>query len=154
MNVISTGFAAVLSLSLLITGCVDDDEQGLFAEADAGFVTAADAAPVSDAAPVATPDAASPPADAATTDPGDFPIELACTLEDVQPILECVTDNCLDSIADGDLLTCVTFSCGLLLLTTPPECTQCIFAGLTDTSMALDACVLGLDDLGGGFPQP
>jgi hypothetical protein len=151
MNVLSIGLATVLSLSLLSTGCVDDDEQDIFAGADAGFVTF-DAQPValSDAEPIPEPDAEPTP----VPDPGDFPIELACTLEDVQPILECVTDNCLDSLADGTLLTCVTFSCGLLLLTTPPECTQCIFAGITDTSMALDACVLGLDDLGGGFPTP
>jgi len=158
MNVVSTGMTAVLALSLLSTGCVSDDEQDAFAGADAGFATSSDAQPVvlPDAQPIPQPDAQ--PTPDPDPDPSDFPVELACTLDDVQPIFECVSENCLDALADGTLLTCVTLSCGLLLLTTPPECTQCIFAGLTDTSMALDACVLGLDDLGGGslppFPQP
>ena len=137
--------ASVLaSLTLLFAGACSDDPMGEGVELgpDSGAGVLPDAAP-------AIPDAAALP-DASDPDigGGDFPVELACSLDDVQPILECVVDNCLDSIADNNLLTCVTLSCGLLLLTMPPECSQCILTGLTDTSMALDACVTGLDDLG------
>lgn len=139
--------AASLSVSVLGAGCVGGDDENLAVGADANAATWLDAAPLPDASrppdatPTAAPDAAQPPF------PGDLPVELACTLDDVQPILECVTENCVDSLSDGTLLSCVTFSCGLLLLTTPPECTQCLITGLSDSSMALDACVLGLDDL-------
>lgn len=112
-------------------------------------------ASVPDADLVDPPDASAPSAaDAAVETPGDVPVELACSLDEVQPILACVTDNCLDSIADNSLLTCVTLSCGLLLLTLPPDCSQCILTGLTDPGSALDVCVSGLEDLGGGFPLP
>lgn len=94
-----------------------------------------------DAAPVVTPS-------------GEFPVELACSVDEVQPILTCVTDHCLDSIADGNLLTCVTLSCGILLLTLPPDCSKCVVSGLTNPSGALDACASGLGDLGGGLPIP
>lgn len=147
MNRFSMAFVAAAFLSITTTACVGSDDENLVFGADANVSSWLDAAPAPDASrpPDATP---TPAPDAAQTPlPGDLPVELACTLDDVQSILECVTENCVDSIADGTLLTCVTFSCGLLLLTTPPECTQCLITGLSDTSMALDACVLGLDDL-------
>jgi len=143
----------VLFASLCLSAaCIDGGgEGGLGDSPDSGFASSADATP-------ATPDAAPPQADAAPQDDpglgGNFPVELACSLDDLQPVVTCVSDNCIDAFADGTLLTCVTINCGLLLLTLPPECSQCLLTGLTDTSMALDACVLGLDDLGGGFPIP
>jgi hypothetical protein len=138
---------AILASVFLSAGCSDDMTLGdQVAGADAGIAGTIDAAPT-------RPDA-SPPSPDAEPDTTELPIELACTLEELQPVIECVTENCADSFADGSILTCVTFSCGLLLLGLPPDCSQCLFAGLSDPSSALDACVLGLDDLGGGFPMP
>ena len=88
-----------------------------------------DATIVPDAAPI-VPDAT----------PG---IELACTLEDIQPLIQCVTDNCIESLSDGTIATCLAINCGILLLSMPPECTQCILAGVSDPASALDACVTG-----------
>ena len=137
-----SSIALLACFPLALVACDDPmAEDGDTFGADSGTISQPDAAPV-------LPDAA-PPVDAPPEDVGeDFPIELACSLEEVQPIFECVTENCLESIQDGNLLTCVTLSCGLLFLTLPPECTQCVLAGLSDPSMALDSCVLGLDDLG------
>jgi hypothetical protein len=136
---------ALLTCLSLIGACSDPMmEDGSSLAADAGTPSFPDATP-------SLPDA-SPPADAepAPDDGEDFPIELACSLDEVQPIFECVAENCLDSLQDGTLATCVALSCGLLFLTLPAECSQCILTGLADPSMALDSCVLGLDDL--GFP--
>lgn len=122
-------------LPFLLLGC-GDNTTGISepaASPDSGLVeNAPDAALiVPDAAPV-LPDAT--PA-----------ITLACTLEDVQPLIECVTENCLESLSDGTLTTCLAVNCGILLLTMPQECTQCILAGVSDPSSALDVCVSGLD---------
>ncbi len=125
------------------TACGDNDLEGFGAGADGAVGSSVDAAVPADANP--------PSADAESNDP---PIEFACSLDELQPIIECVTDNCLEDIADGNLATCVTFSCGLLFLTLPSDCSQCLLAGLSGSSMALDACVTGLDDLDGGFPIP
>ncbi len=142
------------AFSLASAGCVGGEDGAIDVAPDAGLAQSPDAAPVPDAHDIAF-DAALPPAADASVPTDDLPVELACTLEDVQPILSCVSENCLESVSDGTLLTCVTLSCGLLLLTTPPECSQCILAGISDASTALDSCVLGLDDLGGGgLPTP
>lgn len=153
MNAMKSAALVLVFLSQSLA-CDADKDMGVFTDGpDGAIASAADASvpvpppadadvpTVYDAAPVETP-------------PDDLPVELACSIDEVQPILTCVTDNCLDSIADGTLLTCVTFSCGLLLLTLPPDCSQCILTGLTNPTGALDACVSGLDDLGGGFPLP
>ncbi len=122
---------------------------GISPGADSGQLLA-DATPTVDLA-----DATLAAADATSTDTmpdaGSGAIELACTLEDVQPLIECVTDNCLESLSDGTLTTCLALSCGLLFLTMPPDCTQCILAGLTDPASALEVCVSGLDT--GGTPM-
>lgn len=141
---------AILSILTFAGSCTDESMDGgpPLAPDSGGSADLADAASSFPDAEVLA-DAAPSEADA-----GEFPVELACSLDEVTPIVECVADNCLDSL-DNDLLTCVTLSCGLLLLTLPPDCSQCIFAGLTDTSMVLDACVAGLDDLGlPPLPQP
>ena len=121
---------------------------GLSPGADSGQLLA-DATPTVDLV-----DATMAEADAAIdtmADAGSGAIELACTLEDVQPLIECVTDNCLASLSDGTLTTCLALNCGLLFLTMPPDCTQCILAGLTDPASALEVCVSGLDT--GGMPM-
>ncbi|MBL4633537.1 MAG: hypothetical protein JKY56_06685 [Kofleriaceae bacterium] len=104
---------------------------------DSGLAATPDASPtVPDAAPI-VPDAA----------PG---IELACTLEDILPLIQCVTDNCIESLSDGTIATCLAINCGILLLSMPPECTQCILAAVSDPASALDACVT---DQGSGPPM-
>jgi hypothetical protein len=141
---------AILGCVFLTAACSDDTMDGGDQSfgADAGSTSFPDAAPsVADASPP------TPPPDPGS-DPSGLPVDLACTLDELQPIIQCVTDNCLDSFADNTTLTCVTFSCGLLLLGLPPECSQCLFSALSDPASALDACVLGLDDLGSGLPLP
>lgn len=146
MSVFRTPAAIVLCL-FLAAACSDDMMQGdQIAGADAASASSIDAAPI--------PPDATPPSPDAEPDTTELPIELACSIDELQPVLECVTENCVDSLSDGTILTCVTFSCGLLLLTLPPACSQCLLTGLSDPSSALDACVLGLDDLGSGFPMP
>ena len=139
---------AILCCVFFASACSDDTvgEDGSFTGADAGSASFPDAAP-------SIPDA-SPPTPQPDPDPTELPVDLACTLDDLQPILQCVTDNCLDSFADDSTLTCVTLSCGLLLLGLPSECSQCLLSALADPASALDACVQGLDDLGSGFPMP
>lgn len=150
MNVLSTGLAAAIALSLLSTACVSDDgDQDAVAGPDAAFATF-DAQPL----PV-VPDAAIPQPDAKPGPDAGASVGLACSLEDATPIVECVSENCVDALADGSLPECVASSCGLILLTTSPECTDCIIAAIADTSLALDACLLGLDDFdGSGSPVP
>ena len=139
-------FKLSLILLLLVTAC-----SGGSIEAGAADAAADDSFP--DASPEPTPDAA-PVDDVPDASPNDLPIQLACTLDDVLPIVECASENCTEAIADGSLLTCVTLHCGLLLFTLPPECSQCLLTGLGDSSMALDACVSGLDELDEGSPLP
>jgi hypothetical protein len=150
MSALKTSLALLLCVSLS-SACDDDTTQGdEFGGADAGgSISFPDAAP-------SVPDAAPPePEPEPEPDPlGDLPVDLACTLDEIQPIFECVTENCLDALSDGTATTCIALNCGLLLLTLDPECSQCVLAGLSDPSSALEACVLGLDDLGGGFPVP
>ena len=146
MSVTKTS-VAILACVFLCAACSDDMAPGdQVASADAGTVEVIDAAPP-------LPDA-TPPGPDAEPDSTELPIELACTLDELQPVLECVTENCADSFADGSTLTCVTLSCGLLLFALPSDCSQCLLTGLADPSSALEACVLGLDDLGNGFPMP
>lgn len=148
----------VLLSGLAFGACSDTDaDQGASFSADAGEVIAAvDAALPSDVtADAALPESGEEDAGAWEFDLGEFPVELACSLEEVRPILECVADKCADAVQDGTLATCMTFRCGLLFLGLPQECSQCIFAAVSDPSMALDSCVLGLDDLGlPSAPQP
>jgi hypothetical protein len=135
---------AILACGFLVGACGDNWMRGDdIAGADGSIVGAPDGAPI---LPDATPP--SPDAEPDIDLPG-----LVCSLDDVLPVIECVVENCLDSFADGSALTCVAFSCGLLLLGLPPECSQCILTALSNPEEALDACFLGLDDLG-GFPIP
>ena len=150
MSAFKISFALLLCVSLA-SACGDGMGPGDdFGGADAGVGSS-----FPDAAP-SLPDASPPATDAEPTSdlPGDLPVDLACSLDEVQPIFECVIDNCLEAFSDGTTLTCVALNCGLLLLTLDPECSQCVLAGLSDPASALDVCVLGLDDLGGGFPIP
>ncbi len=145
MNASKNCLLLIVALGLgLGLACGDNitDMDGLSSGADSGDLSSADATPTVDFPDATVADAT--PVDT-TPDAGAGPIELACTLEDVQPLIECVTENCLESISDGTLTTCLAFSCGLLFLTMPPDCTQCILAGLTDPASALEVCVSGLN---------
>ncbi len=141
MSTLQTSLA--LLLCVCVAACGDDwVRDGDVAGADAGGTSFPDATPP---APDAEPESTNPL--------DDLPVDLACTLEEIQPLIECITDNCLESISDGDVATCVAINCGLLLLGLPQECTQCVLAAIADPSNALDACVLGLDELD-GLPLP
>lgn len=72
----------------------------------------------------------------------DGAIGLACSIEDLTPLLTCAVTEC----ADDATLTCVLTSCALLLFALPPDCQQCILTGLTsgDLATSLAACVSGL----------
>ena len=135
MSLLQSSLALVLCVSFS-AACGDNWERGDdIAGADAS-VSFPDAA--------GFPDAGQPDAEPEPTDPFD---NLACSLEEILPIVECVFSNCADSFEDGTTLTCVALSCGLLLLGLSPECSECVLAGLSDPASALDSCLLGLDDL-------
>ena len=139
MSLLRSLLALVLCVSCA-AACGDNWERGDdFGSADAS-VSFPDAA--------GFPDAGRPDAEP-ESDPLD---DLACSIEEILPIVECVFTNCLDSFSDGTALTCVALNCGLLLLGLSPECSQCVLAGLADPSSALDSCLLGSDDP--DFPMP
>jgi hypothetical protein len=95
-----------------------------------------------------------PPVDASVPTADGGSIEVACTLDEVQPILQCVVDNCLDAQDQpGGIAGCVALACGLQLLTLPPDCAQCVLTALGGNFEDIaDQCISGLPDLGGGLP--
>lgn len=119
----------VITGSLAQAGCqgVPDSlvEDGL-ADTDAGALAAADAAPPDD------------------DDTGDG-IELACSIAEIQPILQCVFENCLDEFGGDTFQTCITSNCAALFLGLSAECMQCVVSGISDPSSALDVCVSGFE---------
>lgn len=95
---------------------------------------------------------------------GDGGIMLACSVDELAPIISCAADACVmlpeagvdieagipdASLPDpGELATCILSSCGTLLLGVSPMCRDCLIAGvgmdLTEISMR---CA-------GGVPTP
>lgn len=79
----------------------------------------------------------------------DGAISLACSVDELRPILECAADSCVDiSLPDGGLLrdggglpdaslpsggelaACILRNCAALLLRVSPECRDCLVAGV------------------------
>lgn len=137
---------AIWILATVAMAACSESPEGTGSVPDAAVASSPDASPaLPDAAP-ASPDAAGPTeADGGT--PG-----FACSLDEVQPIFECVLQNCAEDLGDqAAMLACVTLSCGGELLSVSPECSECVLAGLSqDFDVISDECMEG--DLGGGFP--
>lgn len=105
------------------------------------------------------PDSA-PPVDSATP-PADAPL-IACTLEEIQPIVECASDACVmlpdaglpggdaslpdASLPDpGELATCIVTNCGVLVFGVSPECRGCLLAGVSmDLETIASSCAPGV----------
>lgn len=147
--------------ALLFTACGSDSsgtpDGSISVGPDANLIPAADAAPASaDAAADQDPDAGFDTDGGSGADAGS--IEVACTLDDIQPVLQCVADNCLGSQNQpGGIAGCVALSCGAQLLALPPDCAQCVLTALSGNFGDIaDQCVDGLPDIGldGGLPTP
>ena len=110
--------------------------------AASGDVSADAAGPVDGAVVV---DAAPPPPD--SEPPSPDALQLACTLEELQPIIACAAAEC-----SGDLTAeCVTANCGLLLLGVSPGCSSCILTAVVGGDLAAAAAACGAGDVGGGL---
>ena len=90
-------------------------------------------------------DAAPPPPDAAPLPPDA--LQLACTLEELQPIIACAVAECSQDVTTE----CVTSNCGLLLLGVSPECSSCILTAVVGGDIAAAAGACGAGDVGGGL---
>ena len=101
-------------------------------------------------------------------DDSDSENGLACSLEEITPILTCAFEECLaDTLPDdtdglpelpdfdlGEVLGCAAVSCLPELLGVSPDCAGCLF-GLVDGSdpdELAELCGDGLGGLPGGFP--
>jgi hypothetical protein len=132
--------------TLVAAGC--GDESNLDDSVD--VVDSADGDP--DAEPL--PDAEPPPPlpDAEPPPPPDAIISLACSLEELQPILTCAQESCIDDLT----AECVALNCGLLLLGLSPSCRECALTAIAsggDLAAIAGACISGPDlgGLGGGL---
>lgn len=127
--------ARALVLLALVSACGDNDFHTAVDGATADAPAVADAPIVHDDA--APPDA-SPP-DAATSADAP-PFQLACTLEDLQPVLTCAVNSC----AQDPTFTCLLASCGLTLLTLPATCRDCLLTAFTSQDVATTLAACGL----------
>lgn len=120
-----------LLLLAVLSSCGDQNFQGTTdasaADASPDASVAQDAAPQIDAAPDA------PPADAP-------PFQLACSLEDLQPVFTCALSSCTQDLT----FTCLLSNCGLTLLTLPADCRTCLLTAVTSQDIATTAAACGL----------
>ncbi len=145
MKPIRCALAVVASLSF-VGGCVSD-EDGALGVVDSGVASFIDAGPpvvTPDAAIVVVPDAGS----SSGIDAGGGLPGLACTLDEVTPLLTCASENCLMELGTPTATTCLLLNCGTTVLGLSTECSGCILTAIADSSQALDACVSGVDSLG------
>lgn len=132
----ATGSASLFA-SLVIAAAIVAPACGGDTAADDAIDVAdpVDAPPTPDATPLPPPPDAEPPP------PPDAILSFACTLEEIQPILTCVQENCLDNLS----AECVTLNCGLLVLGLSPDCRDCVLTGVAtgDLQETAAACVDG-----------
>jgi hypothetical protein len=131
--------ALVLVVALSACG---DQNFSLPTDATAADAPQADAAIVQDAAPQI--DAPLPPDAPLTPDAGPF--QLACTLEDLQPVFTCALQSCAQDLS----FTCLLTSCGLTLLTLPADCRTCLLTAVTSQDIVTTAAACGLSIPGMG----
>lgn len=67
---------------------------------------------------------------------------LACSLSEIQPILECAVDN--NCLSDPNPTVCVTTSCALEFLSLSPECGTCVLTGLLGTTSDIISACTGI----------
>ena len=132
------------AVALVFVGCgggnpADDSTDS----PDNSDVDPPDSQPVPDAEPPPPPpDAEPPPAP-------DAIISFACTLAELQPILGCAQENCLNDLT----AECVALNCGLLLFGLSDTCRDCALTAIAsggDIGAIAGACISG-PDIGGGL---
>ncbi|MBS1123296.1 MAG: hypothetical protein H6Q90_5524 [Deltaproteobacteria bacterium] len=128
-TVLFAGLAAAV-----VVACSDGSSSGSGTAPDSAVVPMIDAPTV--VATDATTDASTP----------DGSITLACTVDELAPIVTCALQNCLASAGNQtQLIACVTASCGQTLLQLSPTCLQCVLTGFTlDPNALANACASGL----------
>ncbi|MDX2090877.1 MAG: hypothetical protein SFX73_23660 [Kofleriaceae bacterium] len=107
---------------------------------DQNFSLSIDATAVDAQVDAFVPDA---PQDASVTpdappDSGGF--QLACTIQDLQPVFTCALQSCTQDLS----FTCLLSNCGLTLLTLPGDCRTCLITAFASQDIATTAAACGL----------
>ena len=116
-------------------------------------------------APAPNPEPNPEPEPEPEPDPGGGNDLLACSYEDLSPVIDCAIDNCagdfdIDPGSGGmpgdlgdfdmdEIGVCVASNCALEILGLPTECKECVLS-LIDDGGGLDACTGDVGGLPGG----
>ncbi len=75
-------------------------------------------------------------------DGGQGPIEFACTLAEVQPIIQCVANTCTQNTDPQAIIECAITQCASTLLGLSGDCLQCALSAVSaDPQTILQNCL-------------